>query len=70
MYGMDSGHGLWVLLGLLIVIVPFWRICTRTGYPGWLSLLVPFANIALLYFIAFADRSVDKKQINDAEHSE
>ena len=45
------------ILGALITVVPFWRICTKAGFPGPLSLLmlVPFANIILPFYIAFAD---------------
>ena len=46
-----------VILGALIAVVPFWKICTKAGFPGALSLLmlVPFANIILPFYIAFAD---------------
>ena len=39
-----------------IVVWPFWKITTRVGYPGWLSLLmvVPLVNVAYLYFLAFS----------------
>lgn len=50
-------HGLPVLIVAAIVVVPFWRICSKAGYPGWLSLLIvlPIANIALLYYLAFSE---------------
>jgi len=37
--------------------VPFWFIFKKAGYPPWLGLLmvVPIANIAMLYFLAFSD---------------
>mgnify|MGYP000849592467 CR=1 FL=1 len=46
-----------VIFGVLITIIPFWKICTKAGFPGALSLLmlVPFANIILPFYIAFAD---------------
>lgn len=55
--GLWAGNWLWLLFVGAIVVVPVWRICARTGYPGWLSLLalVPLANLFLLYFIAFAE---------------
>jgi len=52
-----------VIVGLLvfcvflpIVLVPYWRIFSRAGFPGVLSLLmiVPFVNLAVLYYVAFA----------------
>ncbi|RUO52792.1 hypothetical protein CWI69_07040 [Pseudidiomarina halophila] len=54
---MFTGTGfLWMLLIGVILVAPTWRLCQRIGYPGPLGLLilVPFANIGLLYFIAFA----------------
>lgn len=46
---------LWMLIMGIIFVIPAWRICQRIGYPGPLGLLIliPFANIVLLYFIAF-----------------
>jgi hypothetical protein len=45
-----------ILLNVLIVL-PFWKICTKAGFPGALSLLmiVPIANIVLPFYIAFAE---------------
>jgi hypothetical protein len=42
---------------------PFWRICKRVGYSPWLSLLilVPLANLAFIYYLAFADWPSEKK---------
>lgn len=61
--GMWLAHWLWMLIVAVIVVVPFWRICTKAGHTGWLSLLVlvPLANIALLYFLAFADWPSQRK---------
>jgi len=53
-----SGIGpLWMLLFLAIVVLPFWRICTKAGYSGWLSLLVliPLANVIFVYFLGFSE---------------
>lgn len=46
-----------MLLGALITVIPFWKICAKAGFPGALSLLmlVPIANIILPFYIAFAD---------------
>ena len=53
---MWGGHWLWMLVVAIVVVIPVWRICQRAGYPGWLGILilVPIANLVLLYFIAFA----------------
>ena len=46
-------------LGALLTVFPFWKICSRAGFPGPLSLLmlVPIANIVLPFYIAFAQCS-------------
>jgi hypothetical protein len=43
-------------LGVLITLIPYWMICRKAGFPGPLSLLmlVPIANIILLFYLAFA----------------
>jgi hypothetical protein len=45
-----------MLVLALIIVIPFWRICQKAGYPGLLGLfsVVPLANIVLIYFLAFA----------------
>ncbi len=49
--------GIGVLVGLVITLVPFWRICTKAGFPGALSLLmlIPLGNILLPFYLAFAE---------------
>lgn len=51
------GFGLWGIIVMVIAVVPFWRLCARVGYSPWLSLLiiVPLANIAFIYFLAFSE---------------
>ncbi|SFR45061.1 hypothetical protein SAMN04488073_1436 [Marinobacter gudaonensis] len=62
-----AGHWLWMLVIAIAVVVPAWRICQRTGYPGWLGLLilVPLINLGLLYFIAFSEWPADRKERQD-----
>jgi len=62
MMGMMDGMPMWpfgplmMLVVAVLVIVPFWRIFAKAGFSGWLSLLmvVPIANIVLLYVLAFS----------------
>ncbi len=62
MYEAMHGSGMWLsgpvmmLIMAAIIIVPFWFIFSKAGYPKWLSLLmvVPLVNVALLYFLAFS----------------
>ena len=39
-----------------LLIVPYWRIFSRAGFAGVLSLLmlVPLVNLIVLYYVAFA----------------
>ncbi len=45
------------VFAVVFVLIPYWRIFKKAGFSPALSLLmlVPFANIALLYWFAFAD---------------
>ncbi len=64
---MWAGHWLWMLMFAIVVVIPVWRICQRTGYPGWLGILIliPIANLVLLYFIAFSNWTADKMRSQD-----
>ena len=44
------------IVGILLTVLPFWKICTKAGFPGPLALLmlVPIANIILPFYLAFA----------------
>jgi uncharacterized protein involved in exopolysaccharide biosynthesis len=43
-------------LGIILLLVPFWSICKRTGLPPALSILslIPVANVIFLFYLAFA----------------
>jgi hypothetical protein len=45
-----------ILLSILLVVWPFWRIFSKAGFPGWLAIgmLFPLLNVALLFVLAFA----------------
>jgi len=49
-----------IVVGLAVVIVPFWFICKKAGFSPWLSLInvIPVGNLILLYVLAFADWKV------------
>ena len=56
------GLGPFWLVGAIIAIIPFYRICKRVGWNPWLSLLVavPLANLIFIYFLAFSDWPIQK----------
>ncbi|MFO7527506.1 MAG: hypothetical protein R6W86_01690 [Marinobacter sp.] len=64
---MWAGHWLWMLVIAIVVVIPAWRICQRTGYPGWMGLLIliPVINLFLLYFLAFSEWPADKRGGSD-----
>ena len=45
------------VVSLLTTVLPFWRICSKAGFRGALSLLmlIPIANIILTFYLAFAE---------------
>ena len=49
-----------LLIGLAVIILPFWFICKKAVFSPWLSLLniVPFGSLILWYVLAFADWKV------------
>ena len=46
-----------VLVVAVIVVWPATRICAKAGYSPWLGvvIVIPLANILLLWFLALAD---------------
>jgi hypothetical protein len=52
-----------LLVGSIIIIVPLWKIFSKAGYPGALSLgmTLPVVNIVLLYFLGFSQWPVLKE---------
>ena len=49
-----------ILIGLAIILVPFWFICKKAGFSPWLSLLniIPLGNLVLIYILAFGEWKV------------
>ena len=40
-----------------VIILPFWKIFSKAGYSGALSLLmlIPLVNLIMVFFLAFAE---------------
>jgi len=51
------------LMMLIVTLVIWWRIVSKTGYSGVLSLLmfVPVANLILLFVLAFSKWPIEEK---------
>jgi hypothetical protein len=45
---------IWLILMLVIVGYPLWRIVEKAGYPGYMSLLfyIPIVNLIVLWYAA------------------
>ena len=60
MYGWGNGDIAWwlgahwftMLVGAVMIVLPFWRIFAKAGFSGWLSLLMMIAIAAGLW-VAF-----------------
>jgi hypothetical protein len=47
----------WLMIVGLIIVLPFWMIFKKAGFPGPLAILmiVPLVNIFMIFFLAFAE---------------
>ena len=54
---VGSTELLLLVLTTVVMALPAWRICVKAGFPGPLGLLilVPFLNLGLLFFLAYAE---------------
>ena len=46
-----------VSIAVVVLLVPYWRIFKKAGFPPALSLLmvIPLVNIVMLYYLAFTE---------------
>ena len=61
--GIGPAELLMVLLGMAVVVLPFYKIFSKAGYPGALSLLmlVPVVNVLVPFFLAFAEWPIERE---------
>lgn len=63
----DSGlaFGEWLILWTVfsIVVIPFWWIFQKAGFPRMLSLLmlIPIVNIGMLFLLAFTKWPIERE---------
>lgn len=50
-------------IAAVLVVLPFWRIFSKAGYSGAMSLLmlVPLANIVMLFVLAFSEWPAERE---------
>ncbi len=55
MYAYSGWHGGGMILMLIVIVFPLWKIVTRAGFHGAWSLLalVPLVNVIALWVFAF-----------------
>lgn len=55
---------------IVLWVLPFWRIATKAGYSGLISILMilPLVNFAILYFLAYEDWPALRGQRADDAH--
>ena len=60
MMGMLSIFGIFLLIGAVIYIVPFWFIFKKAGFSPFLCLLLffPLVNLVMIYVLAFSEWKV------------
>jgi hypothetical protein len=51
---------IFILIGIVILIIPYWMIFKKAGFSPWLSILmfVPLVNFIMLYLLAFSEWKV------------
>jgi hypothetical protein len=66
--GLGFLYFLLVAAFVALVVVAFWRIFSKAGFPGALSLLmlVPFVNVAAVAFLGFASWPALKQPVAPA----
>lgn len=72
MFGIGLPELLIIAILGVVVILPFWKIFTKAGFTGWLSLteIIPILNIVMLFYLAFAEWPVHKQLTSARQSSE
>lgn len=61
--GLLACYFLFLLVVIAFAVVIYWKLFSKAGYSGWLSLLmfVPLVNLGMIIFLAFSDWPVLKE---------
>lgn len=62
MFGMGVPELIVILFIIVLIVLPFWKILTKAGYPGWWSIsqITPI-GIIVLFYLAFSKWPIQKK---------
>ncbi len=69
MFGIGTSELVIIAVVSVIVVLPFWKIFAKAGFPGALSLtqLVPILNVIVLFYVAFAEWPIHR-QLTELRH--
>ena len=64
-----------LIIIVVLLLIPgwlFWRICSKTGYPGALGLMafIPLLNIFLIFILAFSEWPIERRLREISVHKE
>ncbi len=67
---MVIGMLVFSLISVIIGILIYWKIFSKAGFSGWLSLtmLIPLVNIIMMFYLAFAEWPV-VRELNQLKQS-
>ncbi len=60
-----------ILVMASVIVVPFWRIFSKAGFSGALSLLmfIPLVNLVMIFVLAFAEWPALREQRGDCKRN-
>lgn len=63
MFGIGLPELIVILVITIVLVVPYWKIFSKAGFSGWLSLtlLIPFVNLLVPYYLAFSKWPIHKE---------
>ena len=69
MFGIGTSELVIIAVVSVIVVLPFWKIFAKAGFPGALSLtqLVPILNVIVLFYVAFVEWPIHR-QLTQLRH--
>ena len=55
-----------IIIGIffgITVVLPYWKVFSKAGFSGWLSLTqcVPLLNLVVIFYLAFAEWPIERE---------